>query len=120
RWPALKVPPNQTSVAHGDSAMSLDSRQTVLGPTSRPVVTAAGRGIDERRLPAPPPNGGHHPFWPGAGNGTAAPTPALAFSSVVVWKGGGKWGGGWLKGGHCWMGGGGLRNRGSSRDRTCN
>ena len=31
------MPPNRTSVAHGDAAMSLDSRQTVLGPTSRPV-----------------------------------------------------------------------------------
>jgi hypothetical protein len=30
--------------------MSLDSRQTVLRPTSRPVVTAAGRGIDEARF----------------------------------------------------------------------
>jgi hypothetical protein len=48
------VPPNQTSVARGDSAMSLDSRQTVLGPTSRPVVTAAGRGIDEARFPRSP------------------------------------------------------------------
>jgi putative tryptophan/tyrosine transport system substrate-binding protein len=33
--------------------MSLDSRQTVLGPTSRPIVTAAGRGIDEARFRAP-------------------------------------------------------------------
>jgi hypothetical protein len=48
------VPPNQTSVAHGNSAMSLDSRQTVLGPTSRPVVTAAGLGIDEARFPRSP------------------------------------------------------------------
>jgi hypothetical protein len=51
----LKVSPNQTSVAHGDSAMSLDSRQTVLGPTSRPVVTAAGRGHRRSALPALPP-----------------------------------------------------------------
>ena len=50
------MPPNQTSVARGDSVMSLDSRQTALGPTSRPVVTAAGRGIDEARLPALPLN----------------------------------------------------------------
>jgi len=57
------VPPNQTSVARGDSVMSLDSRQTALGPTSRPVVTAAGRGIDEARLPALPFNRVSQPFW---------------------------------------------------------
>src|SRR5215831_2078544 len=46
-----------------NSAMSLDSRQTVLGPTSRPVVPAAGRGIDEARFPRSPLNRVSQPFW---------------------------------------------------------
>src|SRR5262249_23882914 len=43
-----------------DSAMSLDS---LLGPTSRPVVTAAGRGHRRSALPALPLNRVSQPFW---------------------------------------------------------
>ena len=79
------MPPNQTSVAHGDPAMSLDSTQTVLGPTSRPVVTAAGRGIDEARLPALPSIECHSRFGRGRGNGTARRSTAVLCTSVVSW-----------------------------------
>src|SRR6516165_5378838 len=79
------VPPNQTSVAHGDSAMSLDSRQTVLGLTSRPVVTAVGRGIDEARFPRSPSIECHSRFGRGRGNGTARRSTAVLCTSVVSW-----------------------------------
>src|SRR6516165_7039370 len=79
------VPPNQTSVAHGDSAMSLDSRQTVLGLTSRPVVTAVGRGIDEARFPRSPSIECHSRFGRGRGNGTARRSTAVFCTSVVSW-----------------------------------
>jgi hypothetical protein len=79
------VPPHQTSVAHGDSAMSLDSRQTVLGPTSRPVVAAAGRGIDEARFPRSPSIECHSRFGRGRGNGTARRSTAVLCTSVVSW-----------------------------------
>ena len=81
------MPPNQTSVAHGDPAMSLDSTQTVLGPTSRPVVTAAGRGIDEARLPALPSIECHSRFGRGRGNGMARRSTAVLCTSVVSWAG---------------------------------
>jgi hypothetical protein len=81
------VPPNQTSVAHGDSVMSLDSRQTVLGPTSRSVVTAAARGIDDARLPALPSIECHSRFGRGRGNGTARRSTAVLCTSVVSWAG---------------------------------
>src|SRR5215813_289365 len=79
------MPPNQTSVAHGDSVMSLDSRQTVLGPTSRSVVTAAARGIDDARLPALPSIECHSRFGRGRGNGTARRSTAVLCTSVVSW-----------------------------------
>jgi hypothetical protein len=71
------------NLAQGDSAMSLDSRQTVLGPTSRPVVTAAGRGIDA--LPALPSIECHSRFGRGRGNGTARRSTAVLCTSVVSW-----------------------------------
>ena len=73
------MPPNQTSVAHGDSVMSLDSRQTVLGPTSGSVVTAAARGIDEPSIEC------HSRFGRGRGNGTARRSTAVLCTSVVTW-----------------------------------
>src|SRR6516162_5715552 len=68
-----------------NSAMSLDSRQTVLGPTSRPVVTAAGRGIDEARFPRSPLNRVSQPFWSRAHNGTARRSTTVLCTSVVSW-----------------------------------
>src|SRR5215467_10462116 len=68
-----------------NSAMSLDSRQTVLGPTSRPVVTAAGRGIDEARFPRSPSIECHSRFGRGRGNGTARRSTAVLCTSVVSW-----------------------------------
>src|SRR6202008_4995580 len=53
-------PAAKTVTLDGDSAMSLDSRRTVLGSTSRPVVTAAGWGTDEARFPLSP--HGSHPL----------------------------------------------------------
>src|SRR5215510_8562188 len=67
-----------------NSAMSLDSRQTVLGPTSRPVVPAEGRGIDEARFP-PPSIECHSRFGRGRGNGTARRSTAVLCTSVVSW-----------------------------------
>jgi hypothetical protein len=64
------VLPNQTSVAHGDSAMSLD--------------TAAGRGIDEARFPLPSIEC-HSRFGRGRGNGTARRSTAVLCTSVVSW-----------------------------------
>src|SRR5215467_12257024 len=68
-----------------NSAMSLDSRQTVLGPTSRPVVTAAGRGIDEARFPRYPSIECHSRFGRGRGNGTGRRSTAVLCTSVVSW-----------------------------------
>ena len=68
-----------------NSAMSLDSTQTVLGPTSRPVVTAAGRGIDEARFPRSPSIECHSRFGRGRGNGTARRSTAVLCTSVVSW-----------------------------------
>jgi hypothetical protein len=65
--------------------MSLDSRQTVLGSTSRPVVTAAGRGIDEARFPRSPSIECHSRFGRGRGNGTARRSTAVLCTSVVSW-----------------------------------
>src|SRR5262249_15557005 len=65
-----------------DSAMSLDS---LLWPTSRPVVTAAGRGIDEARFPRSPSIECHSRFGRGRGNGTARRSTAVLCTSVVSW-----------------------------------
>src|SRR5262249_21912043 len=99
------VPPNQTSVAGGDSVMSLDSRQTALGPTSRPVVTAEGRDIDEARLPALLLNRVSQPFWSRARQRNGASIHRRALYER------GKLGLGWTEESGPWIVGRRLRNR---------